>query len=418
MKVDHHQLPVVDAEVEAHSDAFLQLLGQRIKQLGSISFAEYMQAALYEPGYGYYVAGLQKFGAQGDFITAPESSRLFGACMAEQCAEVLQALKPAPLTSVLEFGAGSGKLARDILQRLDILQCLPDQYLILEASGELQMRQRELLSGLPRELYQRVQWLQELPENIEGVILANEVLDAMPVERFVISTLESGALQTRQLRVSVDHSAPELSLIETTGEAPERLRQAIADVEQSVPGGSLPAGYQSEINLNLAPWLAGIESSLARGSVLLIDYGYTRTEYYLPERSSGTLMCYLRQHAHADPYHLPAAQDLTAHVDFSHVVEAAVAVGLELNGFCSQSAFLRCNKLVAIAESMENAPRDVRSPDAIAEESTLQRLQIASEVKSLSMPDQMGERFSVMGLSKGIDFALQGFLDEDWSHRL
>lgn len=362
---------------------------------GALSFAEFMRMALYEPGYGYYVAGQTKFGEQGDFITAPELSCLFSYALAGQCAEVLANLGPE--AAILEFGGGSGCMAAAILSRLEQLECLPASYWILDLSPELRNRQQALLETNVPHLCDRVKWLQTLEGfSMTGVVLANEVLDAMPVQRFYRGGTEIA----------------ELSVTERDGNftwqltaAPKVLQDAVIEIERarSTP---LPEAYVSEVNLNIEPWFAALAACLNKGVAICIDYGYPRREYYFDERSQGTLMCHYRHYAHPDPFLNPGIQDITAHVDFTALAEAAVYVGFELCGFTTQNYFLLANGLDAL---LENYQREV-SEKAF--------LKLSQQAKSLLLPSEMGERFKVMGFSRAYDKTLRGFGLMDFSHRL
>lgn len=384
-------LPEPDDTAVAHSSRLRQLLAERIETDGPISFARYMEQALYEPGLGYYMAGAAKFGADGDFITAPEVSPLFGAALARQIRSVLQQQGG----GILELGAGSGKLALSILQALSDIPGL--RYTILEPSAELAYRQQQLLrSHLATGVMDRICWIDTLPQGFTGVIIANEVMDALPVERF-IKGAEGEALQ----RLCVSSN---LAYVQVP--APDSLQQAVDTIESDLPQ-PLPAAYCSEVCLYLKPWLASLAQSLAGGVLLLVDYGYPRREYYLPERKHGTLACYYRHRAHDDPFFWPGLQDITAHVDFTAVAEAAVSQGMDILGYASQSAFLLDNDLLALAEEM-----------AASLDSDMQRIEVARAVKTLTLPGEMGERFQVMALGKHYEQGLQGFRSQDLSYRL
>ena len=355
---------------------------------GLLPFDRFMDLALYAPGLGYYVAGAQKFGPGGDFITAPDISPLFGQCLAAQCAEALQRLDGGDL---FEFGAGSGALAVQVLQRLDALGVLPERYLILEPSPELQTRQRaSILEAVPH-LIDRCVWLTALPRSLRGVVLANEVLDAMPVQRF---------------RVREDGGIDEVFVTEQTGRlvevtAPPRspgLSAAVAALQSD--GFARTPDYSSEINPHLAPWLAALADTLDVGLVLLIDYGYPRSGYYQPDRDMGTLMCHYRHQAHDDPYRHLGLQDITAHVDFTAAAEAGETAGFAVAGFTTQAHFLLgCGIDRLLTEA----------PDALDQ---------ALAAKQLLLPTAMGERFKVLGLSKGVNGLWRGFAVRDLRERL
>jgi len=385
-----NRLPEPGPEARLHSQVVQRAVLQRIHEQGPLSFAQYMQFVLYAPGLGYYAAGSHKFGCDGDFVTAPELSDHFGRCVANQIHAVLSSIGG----DVLELGAGSGALARVILDHLG-----PDfggQYLILEPSADLVQRQRKLLATeLPEKLLLRCRWLTSLPAEFTGVILANEVIDAMPVERFVI---EAGTIR----QWYVDSLAGDL--VARVDDADPAVRTAVQHLQQDL-GVEFSAGCCSEVNLLLAPWLQALSDSLQCGLCLLIDYGYPRTEYYLAERNSGTLRCYYRHRAHDDVFWYPGLQDITSDVDFTAVVEAGTAAALELHGFTSQGQFLLGNGLVELAQ--DSAGMQER-----------ERLTSNQSVKALSMASGMGERFQVMGLSRSLDMPLAGFGGFDQSHRL
>jgi len=352
-----------------------------------------MQLALYEPGLGYYMAGAQKFGGKGDFVTAPEVSSLFGQCLAAQCSEVLQLIGGG---SVLELGAGSGRLAASILDAMR--DTPPDQYLILEPSAELQHRQSHFLEQeLDTQLYARVQWLDTLPRNFVGVCIANEVLDALPVELF---TKQDDAV----MQLCVDNGKSGLSY--TTRTAPDELRLLVNELENELPEPFVH-GYQSEICLLIAPWIKSLAESVNKGVLLLSDYGYPRREYYMRERNTGTLACYYQHHFHDDVFFYPGLQDITAHVDFTRVVEAASSAGMALLGYASQTGFLLNNGISALAATQLEACSSEQS-----------QLKLAREIKMLTLPGEMGERFQFMALGKNLSMPLQGFATQDLSHRL
>lgn len=385
-------LPEPDVNAQTHSDKLVELLQRRIEAAGgALSFSDYMSQVLYEPGLGYYMAGAPKFGADGDFVTSPEISPLFGAALAVQVREVLKRTGG----GILELGAGSGKLALSILQSLTDIVDL--EYTILEPSAELVQRQRQLLkSNLSAAQMSCVEWISALPVDFVGVVVANEVMDALPVERFRVG---DSSASTEQLCVSAEFNT-------ISCQASEPLLKAIAAIEADLDA-PLVAGYQSEVCLLLKPWLVSLAQSLSQGVLLLIDYGYPRREYYLPERRQGTMTCYYKHRAHDDPYHWPGLQDITAHVDFTSVAEAGVSADLDLLGYATQSAFLLDNDLLKMVEAQSQEKK-----------SELDRIALARAVKTLTLPGEMGERFQVMALGKGYDHALRGFLTQDLSYRL
>jgi SAM-dependent MidA family methyltransferase len=342
-----------------------------------------MELALYAPGLGYYVAGSRKFGEAGDFVTSPEVSPLFAQCLARQARDVLRELGTG---DILEFGAGSGLLAADMLAELERLNVLPDSYQILEISPELQERQRETLLQKVPGLLKRVRWLDHLPQAFSGVVIGNELLDAMPVSRFRIATAgieECFVEQDGQGLMEV--FAPSV----TPG-----MEEAVTQII-SVTGG-LGEGYVSEVNLRQASWLRALSAMLERGAVLLIDYGYPRSEYYHPQRSSGTLMCHYRHRAHADPFRWVGLQDITSQVDFSAAAAVAVESGFNLAGYTTQAHFLMANGLGELVAASD--PNDLA-----------RHMALVQGVKHLTLPSEMGERFKVLGLTKALQTELSGF---------
>lgn len=371
-----NSLPEPDEAAAEHSCRVADYIRREIVAAGgAIGFADYMHHALYAPGLGYYSAGATKFGEAGDFITAPEASGLFGAVVARQCAEVFPDLSAPRL---LEIGAGSGRLAVDLLTRLADLDALPQSYDILEVSPELQQRQRQQLEAAAPDLAARVRWLDAWPREYEGIILANEVLDALPVERFVIS--DDGVEQ-----ICVTSDGDGFSL--TTRPAPALLARAVQGIEREI-GEPFPAGYVSEICPALAPWIGDLGRALATGVAFLFDYGISRREYYAAERSTGWLRCHFRHHAHNDPLRLPGIQDITSWVDFTAVAAAAVESGLDIAGFVTQAQFLINGGLDRELAGMTEMPIDAR-------------LRLVNDVKLLTLPGEMGEHFKCIGLSRG-----------------
>ena len=386
-------LPTPDADALAHSGRLVSVIRDEMEARGgALPFDRYMEMALYAPGLGYYMAGCRKLGAKGDFVTAPEISPLFGQSLARQCAQVLDGMVAG---DILEFGAGSGSLALTLMQELERLGRLPRRYLILETSPELKQRQRQAAAELRPELAARFQWLDRMPERLCGLVIANEVLDAMPVHRFV---LREGTVQ--EIFVGWNGSGfKEFSATPQSGaltDAVERLRA------EGLPLGD---GYSSEINLRAGPWLAELGRALEAGVVLLIDYGYPRREYFLAERSMGTLMCHYRHRAHPDPYHLVGLQDITAYVDFTAVAQAGEAAGLALAGYTTQASFLLgCGLDELLARS---DPEQVET-----------HMDLVQGAKRLILPTEMGERFKVLALARNPSGPLQGFSLRDLSGRL
>ena len=381
-------LPAPDADSAAHSVAVANHVRDRINSGGGcISFAEYMHTVLYSPGLGYYSAGSTKFGADGDFVTAPEISPLFGHILARQCAQVLDATDGG---SVLEFGAGSGKLALDLLQKLADLDALPDCYYIFEVSAELQERQEVFLAQEIPEFVNKVSWLNQLPKQHKGVVIANEVLDALPVERFV-----RRKDHVAQLCVAADED--EFAILER--EAPEVLASTVAAIESAL-GQSLAEGYVSEVCLAATGWIDDLAELLHEGVAFIFDYGVSQREYYAKDRSDGWLRCHFRHHAHSDALILPGIQDITAWVDFSSIAEAAHEQGLDVAGYVTQAHFLLSGGL---AEELSK----------ITELPLAAQLELSGQVKLLTLPGEMGENFKCLGLSRGLDLTLDSLATSD-----
>jgi SAM-dependent MidA family methyltransferase len=369
-------LPTPDEASAAHSEKLAKSIAGLIGAGGgSISFAEFMQHSLYAPGLGYYVAGTSKFGAGGDFVTAPEISPLFGRVLARQSAVVMA---PLAAPEILELGAGSGVLAATMLETLADFNALPERYAILEVSPELQQRQRdELLARVP-EFIDRVSWIAELPSDFTGVVIANEVADALPVERF--AKVDD---QVLQCRVAADGDGFDWQ----HQPAPAVLAGAVAGIEHSI-GRPLPNGYESEVCLALAPWIEGLVRSVAQGVILLFDYGVTAREYYAPDRQGGWLRCHFRHHAHNDPLILPGIQDLTAWVNFSALADAAVTAGADVGGFVTQAHWLVNGGLQEELAGFESLPQ-------------AEQIELSKQTKLLTLPEEMGENFKCIGLCVG-----------------
>ncbi len=384
--------PVPDASARSLSAQLLERIEAEIRAAnGWIEFARYMELALYAPGLGYYSAGSRKFGAGGDFITAPEVSSLFSRCVARSCADVLEQLGGG---DVLEVGAGSGVMAADILQELATCGQLPHTYYILERSADLRERQQAHLARVLPQLITRVCWLDQPPTQAwRGMVLANEVLDALPVQLF-------GWRNDRVTEYGVGWHDTGCTWIERPA-APELSEQISAWAKQFQWQGE----YRSEYHALSAPWLRSVAANLTAGAALFIDYGYARREYYHAERAQGTLLCHYRHRVHADPLCLPGLQDITAHVDFTGVAEAAVSMGLRIDGFVTQAHFL----LDAGMESLLAA--DITGTPA-------GDLQLTAQAKTLLLPGEMGERFKAMLLTRGLDVHVRGFGGRDLRSRL
>jgi SAM-dependent MidA family methyltransferase len=382
-------LPELSPDEAEHSARLERRVREVIGAAGGwIPFSRFMHLALYEPGLGYYSAGARKLGAAGDFVTAPEVAPVFSRCLAVQCAEVLRALGPASV--LLELGAGSGVMAADLLRELDRREALPAEYWILEVSADLRARQRETLAAAVPAFLDRVRWLDSLPESFEGIIVANEVLDALVVERFAIRGAQVNA-------VGVAEQMGRLEWSETRANA--ALIEAVRSIESDI-GGRLPNGYVSEVGANLPAWLHALAERLTRGVMLFVDYGLPRREYYSGERTDGTLICHFRHRFHDDPFARLGLQDITAWVDFTAVAEAAQASGMDVAGFTTQAHFL-------IACGIGEFVADVAHID-VAE-----RVNLSRQVMVLTLPAEMGERFKVIGLAKGYDAPLLGFAVRD-----
>ncbi|MDX1516330.1 MAG: SAM-dependent methyltransferase [Woeseiaceae bacterium] len=375
MQAEAPRLPQPDAAQIAHSERCAAAIRQHIEGSdGSISFGEFMHHALYAPGLGYYASGPLPFGARGDFVTAPEVSPLFGYVVARQCAAALAELGGG---SVLEYGAGSGALACDVLQKLEVLDRLPRRYRILEPSAALVARQRERIEQQVPALADLVEWVERRPADHRGVIIANEVLDALPVERFVRRDA------VMQLHVGCRDGRFEWR----ERHASEIVREAVDTLERQL-GERLPEGYESEISLALPGWVRDLVDGLEEGLVLLFDYGVSQREYYHHDRSGGWLRCHFRHHAHSDPLILAGIQDITAWVNFTAVASAAVEAGARIAGYTQQSAFLLHGGIEAEISAMKNL-----SAGAQAE--------LSAAVKMLTLPGSMGEHFKCMALTRG-----------------
>mgnify|MGYP001232380194 FL=1 len=396
----------------AHGARLLERIRAEIDAAGGmIPFRQFMDLALYAPGLGYYRAGARKFGPGGDFITAPELSPLFSRCLARQCREILDALGGG---AILELGAGTGVMAADLLLEMQNLGALPDYYAILELSGELRQRQRQTLIERAPGLLERVVWLETLPEpGLRGVILGNEVLDALPVERFRIT-----AQGPRRLAVTWTETG--LDWIE--GTADPAVTAAVARIEVEL-GRRLPEGYTSEYVPHLGAWLRAIAEPLTAGALLFVDYGYPRRGDYHPQRVAGTLLCHYRHRAHDDPLILAGLQDITASVDFTAVADAGLTVGLEVAGYARQNHFLfGCGLMDLLAEEISpNTPSPAVGGEPVGDlnpVNSARYLERVRQVKLLTLPGEMGERFQVLALARNLPTPLRGFAFHDERNRL
>lgn len=384
--------PSPDEQAAALSGALLAEIVREIDRCGGvIPFDRYMEMTLYLPGLGYYSNGTRKFGSAGDFVTAPEISPFFGRCVARSVAPVIAGL---PHADMLELGAGSGVFAVDVLRELQDLGELPARYLILELSGELRQRQQQRFAAEIPDLLERIHWLERLPEQpLRGVIFGNEVVDALPVKRFRWSesaVVEQGVSYTGGLALA--------------DRVPED-RAFIDQLEQLSRSRSWQGVYTSEWCPSLPAWTRSLAGILDQGALLLIDYGCGRDEYYHAQRNGGSLMCHYRHRAHQDPLILPGLQDITAYVDFSALAESGCQAGLELAGYCTQAHFLLDNGLETLLAGL----------DASDQAAFFRRV---SEIKTLTLPGEMGERFKVMALTRNSAVKPGGFASQDLRSRL
>jgi SAM-dependent MidA family methyltransferase len=381
------RLPALDASAQQHCERVVAHIKQQIEQQsGWITFAEYMQMALYTPQLGYYSGDTNKFGRTGDFVTAPEISPLFARAVANQVSQVLSISGG----DVLELGAGTGKLAIGVLQRLHALGQLPDHYYILDVSANLRERQQQnMKQSLPEEVFSRVHWLDTLPETMTGVVLGNEVLDAIPVHIVRWKNgqwLERGVAYAQGLAWQ-DRPLQDLSLVKHIGSS------------------QLPDDYVTEICPAAQGLIASLAAMLQQGLILQIDYGFAMREYYHPQRIQGTLMCHFQHHAHDDPFFNPGLQDITAHVDFTAIAETGLVHGLDCAGYTSQAQFLINCRILQMLEEI--------SPEASG-----RYLPMVAAVQKLLSPAEMGELFKVLALTKGFEVPLEGFVQGDKRHQL
>jgi SAM-dependent MidA family methyltransferase len=381
----------VSPELHAHTVAMTQYLQAQISSAGGwLPFDRYMQAVLYAPELGYYRNGLKKFGEGGDFITAPEIGQAFGGCIARQCAQVLGGCGG----SIIEFGAGSGALMVTIMLALKQEQTLPERYYIVELSAELRDRQQQLAQQQLGEDANRLCWLNRLPDKpINGVIVANEVLDAMPVKLFSIEEQE----RVEELGVQLNGEG-ELIISQQSMSPP--ISETIAQ-RVGLMSGQRP--YRSEIGLQGEAWVASLSEAIDTGAVLLIDYGFNQATYYHPDRSEGTLMCHFQHHSNDDPLYMPGLQDVTSHVNFTALADSAQDNGFEVAGFAPQAHFLLALGL------LENVA------DGLDDKS---QMKAAQEIKKLTLPHEMGELFKVLALTKNFDEPLLGFTHINHGNRL
>ncbi|MDP1995897.1 MAG: SAM-dependent methyltransferase [Gallionella sp.] len=380
-------LPTPSPEAARHSAQLSEFIHRDITEhSGWISFAHYMELALYAPGLGYYTAGAHKFGEAGDFITAPELSPLFGRTVARQMAEIMAHSAP----HIFELGAGSGKLAADMLGELERLGSLPDSYAILEVSADLRARQQALLRDRLPHLIGRVHWLDTLPEKFSGAIIANEVLDALPVH--LVHWRDSALTERGVANGDTGFVWQERVIGDAT------LRHAAQQI-------NVPDDYVSEICLAARGLVNSLASCLEQGVLLFIDYGFGAREFYHPQRNSGTLMCHYRHRAHSDPFFLPGLQDITAHVNVTDIAVCGIDAGMELLGYTSQAFFLiNCG----IAELLQDT----------APENLHDYLPLSAQLQKLTSPAEMGELFKVIALGKKMAGPLRGLAQGDLTRML
>jgi SAM-dependent MidA family methyltransferase len=380
-------LPLPSPEAQAHSDQLRDLIHHDImRQGGWIPFSRFMELALYAPGMGYYSAGARKFGAAGDFVTAPEISSLFGRTLARQLVEIMAQSTP----HIIELGAGSGKLAVDILSELERQNSLPERYDILEVSADLRERQQALLQARLPHLIDRVHWLDAAPDSISGVLVANEVLDALPVHlvHWTDANIVERGVASEGKNFVWQERLPDSSML--------------LEIAQQI---KMPDGTLSDMSLAVRGLVSSLSERLHQGMLLFIDYGFGAREYYHPQRTQGTLMCHYRHHAHDDPFFLPGLQDITAHVDFTAVAEAAIDAGLHLYGYTTQAYFLINGGITGLlAETDSENIRDY--------------LPLSAQLQKLTSPAEMGELFKVIALGKGVNMPLCGFVSGDKSRLL
>jgi SAM-dependent MidA family methyltransferase len=381
MVAHESNLPRPSAEALAHSEKLAALIRAEIAaQGGWIPFARFMELALYAPGLGYYTAGARKLGREGDFTTAPELTPLYGQTLARQAAEVLEQ----GYDQIMEIGAGSGALAASLLAELEQLGRLPCLYYILEVSPDLRERERDLLAAKVPHLLERVIWLNQLPPGYTGLIIANEVLDAMPAH-----IVRQRAAGIEEAGVTLENDAFDWA-----------CRPGAGELLAAAQALKLEPGYQTEIQLVACGFVRTLAQTLARGVVLLVDYGFPAHEYYHVERNAGTLMCHYRHRAHADPFFLVGLQDITSHIDFSAVARAGAAAGLDLLGYTGQAQFLINCGITGRLQRTPTEPAATYLPQAAA-------------AQKLLSPAEMGELFKVMALGKGYAGPLAGFSSGD-----
>ena len=389
---DSKELPLPSDVAQLHSEQLILLIKNEIdNNNGAISFQRYMELALYAPGLGYYAAGSSKLGEEGDFVTAPEVSSLFSQSLANA---LLPALNNEDI--ILEVGAGRGRMAADILLYLMQQDKLPKEYWILELSADLRERQQKTIATIIPEFIDKIKWLDELPRNFSGVVVANELLDAMPVQLFQKTDNDINEIKVVWLD---DRFA-----FQFQSSFDERLVHRVKNIETTLER-EFDAGYLSEINFAAEDWIKSIAENLQQGVIILIDYGFPQHEYYHAQRNQGTLMCHYRHRSHPDAFVYPGLQDITAHVDFTSMADAALDTGMSVIGYTNQANFLMGAGILEFAALNE-------------ERDTQQQMEIAAQVKKLTLPHEMGELFKVIGFSKNCDAVLPAFEFHDMRNSL
>lgn len=382
------KVPSVNGVQGKASYRLSQTIAGEIEKTGAIPFSQFMHQALYEPGLGYYSAGSHKLGEGGDFVTAPELSPLFAQTLAKSFIKVFAQSEAA----VLELGAGSGAFAVELMKELEAQNQLPHKYAILEVSADLKQRQRQVIEQAIPHLVDRFEWLDRLPSQFAGVIFANEVADALPVD-----LVRKQKEEAQKAQVKLDDSGFRLS-----------WQDAGSILEINPYIRQWPHGYTTEHHLQTEFWLAELVESLTKGALILIDYGYSADEYYAPQRAQGTLQCYYRQHKHNDPLMLPGLQDITASVNFSQLAYTAHKLGAEIIGYCEQALFLMSSGIERQAAKLaETLGSD-----------TMAQVKISQQLKKLLMPDEMGENCKVLIAAKNCPVQLKGFALSNKLHRL
>ncbi|MDQ8039983.1 MAG: SAM-dependent methyltransferase [Rickettsiella sp.] len=392
MKLCSGDLPCPDFALQVQSEALIQRIVSEMQQdeTNSIDFARFMALALYEPQLGYYTAGLTKLGEKGDFVTSPEISPLFAQCMGSQCQQVFSELGGG---DILEIGAGTGKMAHDLLLFLEKKRALPTSYKILEISPNLKQRQQEMLMAQIPHLFSLIEWLADWPEiPIKGIVIANEVVDALPVHKFLWANSD-----IHEMRVTHNKGNFLWYLQQAAPYELEKLDRLKLNFFNKT------SHYESEVCLGLPIWVNKLSAALRQGLILIVDYGFSAREYYHPERCQGTLMCYYQHRGHTNPFILIGLQDMTASVDFSLLAQCAVASGLKIAGFTSQAAFLINNGLL---HRMEECYNPISSVD------------INRQIYCLTSPNEMGELIKVIGMTREYASRIQGFIQYDKRTRL